>query len=89
MQLLDRVDRAEVAYGSVIFLAHLSNALAEIRPWLDDDGEPDRVRSELVRALQRGIPVVPVQVDGLEHAPRAFIGLLRGENFGKLQIRVG
>jgi NADPH-dependent curcumin reductase CurA len=28
-------------------------------------------------------------VEGLEHAPRAFIGLLRGENFGKLVIRVG
>jgi NADPH-dependent curcumin reductase len=28
-------------------------------------------------------------VDGLENAPRAFIGLLRGENFGKLQIKVG
>ena len=28
-------------------------------------------------------------VDGLENAPRAFIGVLRGDNFGKLQIRVG
>jgi len=28
-------------------------------------------------------------VDGLENAPRAFIGLLRGENFGKRLIRVG
>ncbi len=28
-------------------------------------------------------------IDGLENAPRAFIGLLRGENFGKLQVRVG
>jgi NADPH-dependent curcumin reductase CurA len=28
-------------------------------------------------------------VEGLEQAPRAFIGLLRGENFGKLVIRVG
>jgi NADPH-dependent curcumin reductase CurA len=28
-------------------------------------------------------------IDGLEHAPGAFIGLLRGENFGKLVIRVG
>jgi NADPH-dependent curcumin reductase CurA len=28
-------------------------------------------------------------VDGLENAPTAFIGLLRGENFGKLVIRVG
>ncbi len=28
-------------------------------------------------------------VDGLEAAPQAFIGLLRGENFGKRVIRVG
>jgi len=27
-------------------------------------------------------------VDGLEQAPRAFLGLLRGENFGKLIVRV-
>ena len=27
-------------------------------------------------------------VDGLEHAPHAFIGLLEGKNFGKLVIRV-
>jgi NADPH-dependent curcumin reductase CurA len=27
--------------------------------------------------------------DGLENAPRALIGLLRGENFGKKIIRVG
>ena len=27
-------------------------------------------------------------VDGLEHAPQAFIGLLRGENFGKRLVRV-
>jgi NADPH-dependent curcumin reductase len=28
-------------------------------------------------------------IDGLENAPRAFIGLLNGENFGKRVIRVG
>ena len=28
-------------------------------------------------------------VKGLENAPKAFIGLLRGENFGKLLVRVG
>jgi hypothetical protein len=28
-------------------------------------------------------------VDGIENAPRAFLGLLRGENFGKLVVRVG
>ncbi len=27
-------------------------------------------------------------IDGLEHAPQAFIGLLEGKNFGKLVIRV-
>ena len=27
-------------------------------------------------------------VDGLEHAPAAFIGLLKGENFGKMLVRV-
>jgi NADPH-dependent curcumin reductase len=26
---------------------------------------------------------------GIEKAPAAFIGLLRGDNFGKLQVRVG
>lgn len=28
-------------------------------------------------------------VEGLKNAPRAFAGLLRGENFGKLQVRLG
>jgi len=28
-------------------------------------------------------------IDGIEKAPRALIGLLRGENFGKLLVRVG
>jgi NADPH-dependent curcumin reductase CurA len=28
-------------------------------------------------------------VEGISNAPRAFIGLLRGENFGKLQVRLG
>ena len=27
-------------------------------------------------------------VEGLENAPRALIGLLRGENFGKVIVRV-
>jgi NADPH-dependent curcumin reductase len=28
-------------------------------------------------------------VEGLDNAPRAFIGLLQGKNFGKLLVKVG
>jgi NADPH-dependent curcumin reductase CurA len=28
-------------------------------------------------------------IDGLTRAPEAFMGLLRGENFGKLVVKVG
>ena len=28
-------------------------------------------------------------VDGIENAPQAFIGLLEGENIGKMLVRVG
>jgi NADPH-dependent curcumin reductase CurA len=28
-------------------------------------------------------------VDGVENAPGAFIGLMRGENIGKMLVRVG
>jgi NADPH-dependent curcumin reductase CurA len=28
-------------------------------------------------------------VEGIEKAPRAFIGMLRGENFGKMQVKLG
>ena len=28
-------------------------------------------------------------VDGIENGPRAFLGLLRGENIGKMLVKVG
>jgi NADPH-dependent curcumin reductase CurA len=28
-------------------------------------------------------------IDGLENAPQAFIGLFKGENFGKMLVKVG
>ena len=28
-------------------------------------------------------------VDGIENAPKAFLGLFRGENIGKMLVKVG
>jgi NADPH-dependent curcumin reductase CurA len=45
--------------------------------------------SEMTAWLQEGKIKAKVDlVDGLENAPRAFQGLLRGENFGKLIVKV-
>jgi NADPH-dependent curcumin reductase CurA len=59
-----------------IVLDHASryrDFLAEVGPWLR---EGTLVYRETV-------------VDGLENAPRAFAGLFRGENIGKMIVRVG
>ncbi|MHB8178557.1 MAG: NADP-dependent oxidoreductase [Vulcanimicrobiaceae bacterium] len=53
--------------------AHVARFLGDMHDWLAK-GQV-RYREDIV--------------DGLENAPRAFIGLLRGENFGKLLVRVG
>ena len=45
-----------------------------------------RIMGELVRAGR--LVFREDIVEGLENAPRAFIGLLRGENVGKLQVRL-
>ena len=42
----------------------------------------------VVGMTPESVSTSPAQA-GLEQAPRAFIGLLRGENFGKLQVQVG
>ena len=45
--------------------------------------------TEVAPLVQQGrIKYLEDVVDGLENAPRALIGLLRGENFGKLLVRV-
>jgi NADPH-dependent curcumin reductase CurA len=41
------------------------------------------------RAAARSATPCSPTVEGLENAPRAFIGLLRGDNFGKLQVKLG
>lgn len=52
--------------------ARYSEFYSQMRSWLDDGAI--RYREDIV--------------DGLENAPRAFIGLLEGNNFGKLLVRV-
>ncbi|SFR93266.1 hypothetical protein SAMN05216570_0806 [Dyella sp. OK004] len=54
------------------FVQHYPEFLREMGGWLRD-GQV-RYREDIV--------------DGLEHAPEAFIGLLKGRNFGKLLVRV-
>jgi NADPH-dependent curcumin reductase CurA len=49
-------------------------------------GEFQAMAAPLVRAGQ--LKYREDIVDGLEHAPEAFIGLLQGKNFGKLLIRL-
>lgn len=47
-------------------------------------------RRDMGQWLEEGrITLREHRVDGLEHAPEAFIGLLQGRNFGKLVVRVG
>ncbi len=49
----------------------------------------DEGRAALARWLAEGrIKYREDMVDGIENAPAAFIGMLRGENFGKLVVRV-
>jgi NADPH-dependent curcumin reductase CurA len=58
-----------------IILDHLDrfrDFLAEVGPWLADG----RIRTR------------ETIVDGIENAPAAFIGLLRGDNVGKMLVRI-
>ena len=49
----------------------------------------DEARARLARWIKDGrIKYREDVVEGLENAPAAFIGLMRGENFGKLLVRV-
>ena len=58
-----------------IILDHMDrfgDFIAEVGPWLADG----RIRTR------------ETIVDGIEHAPDAFMGLLRGDNMGKMLVRV-
>lgn len=54
----------------------------------------DDLYSEFAREMSEWVESGKIKyredlIDGLENAPAAFIGLLRGENFGKRVVRVG
>ena len=50
----------------------------------------DECRNQMAPWIREGRLVYKEDfIDGLTNAPRAFIGLLRGENFGKLIVKVG
>lgn len=50
----------------------------------------DAFRRQMLAWLEAGaVRLREDRVDGLEHAPDAFIGLLQGRNFGKLVVRLG
>ena len=53
--------------------AHYKNFQRDVSGWIRDDNL--RYREDIV--------------DGLENAPQAFFGMLKGNNFGKLLIQVG
>jgi hypothetical protein len=50
---------------------------------------PDFVKDVSQWISQGKVKYLEDVVDGLENAPKAFQGLLKGENFGKLVVRVG
>ena len=52
------------------------------------DRQPDFLRDVATWIRQGGIKYREDVVDGLDRAVPAFLGLLRGENFGKLLVRV-
>ncbi len=49
----------------------------------------EAARGRLTRLLQEGLLKYKEDVvDGLENAPKAFVGMMQGENFGKLLVRI-
>jgi NADPH-dependent curcumin reductase CurA len=67
------VTRRLTLRGYIIFdhMDRFGDFLAEVGPWLADS----RIRTR------------ETVVDGIENAPSAFIGLLRGDNVGKMLVR--
>lgn len=57
--------------------------------WDFAEQEPEFLRQMGAWLREGRIKYRETKVDGLENAPRAFMGLFQGENFGKLYVQVG
>ncbi|WP_028661113.1 NADP-dependent oxidoreductase [Nocardioides insulae] len=77
---------------SAALMRHVLNKSLTIRGFIQTEFVPehhDRFLAEMGRWVTEGdVGYREDIVDGLENAPEAFIGLLKGRNFGKLIIRL-
>jgi NADPH-dependent curcumin reductase CurA len=86
-QLPDGPDRLSLLMGTIL----IKRIKVQGFIIFDDYGHRyDEFAKEMSQFLSSGqIKYREQQVNGLENAPGAFIGMLEGQNFGKLVIRVG
>lgn len=86
-ELPDGPDRLSMLMGTLLVKRIKAQGFIVFDDYGDRYNEFSEVMSEWVSAGK--IKYKEQIVDGLENAPSAFIGMLQGENFGKLIVRVG
>ena len=69
----------------IVFRARMEGFL--VSDYVHRFAEAERAARPLAR--RRAAPLPEDVTEGLENAPRAFIGMLRGENRGKALVKVG
>lgn len=82
----------ESAYSTQGLLRLILNKSLEIRGFINDEFRSE-LWDEFQKQMQANVAAGQVRfledfVDGIENAPKAFMGMLEGKNLGKLLIRV-